>query len=60
MKRLDYNNMHDLLSDIALIYDNCILFNGEEDEYGRYANRQKKQFLAYLRKQGIDVTTFTI
>ena len=55
LKRLAYSSVQDVILDILLIYDNCVLFNGDDDYYGRYAIRQKKQFVAYLRKQHIDL-----
>ena len=47
-KRLDngfYKDLSSFESDVNLVFDNCILYNGEESDVGLVACALKKQFL---------------
>jgi hypothetical protein len=45
-----------MIDDIFLVYENCLLFNGEDSFYAKEAKKQRKKFASYLSKElGIDI-----
>lgn len=52
--KLIYNAYHDseeFKSDMNLVFDNCILFNGSDSFYGRIALQMKHEFNAMASKE---------
>jgi hypothetical protein len=45
-----YDSQHDFNSDMNLVFDNCILFNGIESSYGKIATQMKLEFHTMYKK----------
>jgi hypothetical protein len=45
-----YDSQMDFNSDMNLVFDNCILFNGIESSYGKIATQMKLEFHTMYKK----------
>jgi hypothetical protein len=46
-----------MISDVLLMYENCILYNRDDSIYTKEAKKQKRKFLTFLMNEQIPYST---
>ena len=44
LKAFKYKNLQEFLDDVLLVFNNCILYNGEQNQYGQAAIKLKLEY----------------
>lgn len=53
----EYKSIADFVKDVNQVFDNCILYNGEGNQYGQYAVKMRKEFESQYSSLNMDFYT---